>query len=104
MLLVLIIESQWTQKDLYLHLHKKTIFLINDAFSHSAVTNPAPHISSKYAIQTFLHHWITKLGPLRNLVTDRGTKYILTKIWLIFVPSLILIILHVLHFHIGLMV
>ena len=39
------------------------IFVIIDAFSHFVVTNPAPHITSKYAIQTLLHHWITKFGP-----------------------------------------
>ena len=52
------------------------IFVIIDAFSHFAVTNPAPHITSKYAIPTFIHHWITKFGPPQYLVTDRGTEYI----------------------------
>ena len=52
------------------------IFVIIDAFSHFVVTNPAPHITSKYAIQTLLHHWITKFGPPQYLVTDRGTEYI----------------------------
>ena len=52
------------------------IFVIIDAFSHFIVTNPAPHITSKYAIQTLLHHWITKFGPPQYLVTDRGTEYI----------------------------
>ena len=32
------------------------VFVIIDAFSHFVVTNPAPHITSKYAIQTLLHH------------------------------------------------
>ena len=52
------------------------IFVIIGAFSHFVVTNPAPHISSKLALQTFLHHWITKFGPPQYLVTDRGTEYI----------------------------
>ena len=52
------------------------IFVIIDAFSHFVVTNPAPNITSKYAIQTLLHHWITKFGPSQYLVTDRGTEYI----------------------------
>ena len=52
------------------------IFVIIDAFSHFVVTNPAPKINSKYAIQTLLHHWITKFGPPQYLVTDRGTEYI----------------------------
>ena len=52
------------------------IFVIIDAFSHFVVTNPAPNITSKYAIQTLLHHWITKFGPPQYLVTDRSTEYI----------------------------
>ena len=52
------------------------IFVIIDAFSHFVVTNPAPNITSKNAIQTLLHHWITKFGPPQYLVTDRGTEYI----------------------------
>ena len=52
------------------------IFVIIDAFSHFVVTNPASNITSKYAIQTLLHHWITKFGPPQYLVTDRGTEYI----------------------------
>ena len=52
------------------------IFVIIEAFSHFVVTNPAPNINSKYAIQTLLHHWITKFGPPQYLVTDRGTEYI----------------------------
>ena len=39
------------------------IFVIIDAFSHFVVTNPAPHTTSKYAIQILLHHCITKFGP-----------------------------------------
>ena len=52
------------------------IFVVIDAFSHFVVTNPAPHITSEYANQTLLHHWITKIGPPQYLVTDRGTEYI----------------------------
>ena len=76
--LILITEYQWILKAPFLLLLKKNsyIFVINDAFSHCVVTNPAPHITSKYAFQTLLHHWITKFGPPQNLVTDRGTEYI----------------------------
>ena len=52
------------------------IFVIIDTFSHFVVTNPAPLISSEYAIQTLLHHGITIFGPPQYLVTDRGTEYI----------------------------
>ena len=49
------------------------IFVRIDAFSLFVVTNPAPQTSSKYAIQTLLHHWITKFGSRRYLVIGRGT-------------------------------
>ena len=52
------------------------IFVIVDAFAHYVITNPAPKINSKYAIQTLLHHWIVKFGPPKILVTDQGTEYI----------------------------
>ena len=39
------------------------IFVIFDAFSHFVVTNTAHHITSKYTIQTLLHHWIKNLDP-----------------------------------------
>ena len=39
------------------------IFVFIDAFSHFVVTHLSPRISSKYAFQTLLHHWITKFGP-----------------------------------------
>ena len=51
------------------------IFAIIDAFDHFVVTNPAPNIPSKYAIQTLLHHWIIQFGPPQYLVTDRGTEH-----------------------------
>ena len=50
-------------------------FVIFNAFSHFVVTNLTPQISSKYALQTLLHHWITKFGPSENLVTGRGTEH-----------------------------
>ena len=52
-------------------------FVIIDVFIHFVVTNPAPHISSLFAIQTALHHWITKFDQSQYLVTDRGTEYII---------------------------
>ena len=51
------------------------LFVLIDAFSHFIVTNPAPQISSKHAIQTILHHWIANFGPPQYLVIDRGTEY-----------------------------
>ena len=51
------------------------LFVSIDDFSHFVVTNQAPHFTSNYAIQTFLHHWITKFGHPQYLVTDRGTEY-----------------------------
>ena len=50
------------------------IFVIIDAFSHFGVTNPSPLISSKDAIQTPLHLWITEFGPPQYLVTGCGTE------------------------------
>ena len=52
------------------------IFVIIDAFSHFVVTNPAHHFTSKYAIHTLLHHWITKFGPPQYFLTDRGIEYV----------------------------
>ena len=76
--LTLFTDFPWTLKDLS-PLRLKVIlafFFIIDAFSHFVVINRAPQISPKYAIQTLLHHWITKLGPPQRLVTDRGTECI----------------------------
>ena len=53
------------------------LLLIIDVFGHFVVTNPVPHISTNYAIQTLLHNWNTKIGPPQYLVTDRGTEYII---------------------------
>ena len=52
------------------------IFVIIDAFSHFVVTNPALHITSKYAIRTLLRRWITKFEPPQYLVTDRGIEHL----------------------------
>ena len=49
-------------------------FVTIDAFSHFLVTNPAPPISSNFAIQTLLHHWVAKFGPPQSLFADRGTE------------------------------
>ena len=60
----LTIESLGPLKDPFLLLRKETLFfVIIDAFSEFAVTNPAPHNSSKYAIRTLLHPWVTDVGP-----------------------------------------
>ena len=51
------------------------IFVKVDAFGHFFVTHPAPYVSSKHAIKTLLHQWITNFGPPQYLITDRGTEY-----------------------------
>ena len=51
------------------------IFVLFDVFSHFVVTNPTPQITVIKAFKTLLHHWITKFGTPRYLVTDRGTEY-----------------------------
>ena len=53
---------------------KSYIVFVIDALRYFVVT--APQISSKGAIQTLLHHWVTKFGPHQYLVTGRGTEYI----------------------------
>ena len=40
------------------------IFVINDAFSHFVVTRSSRANNSQNAIDTLLHHWIVKFGPL----------------------------------------
>ena len=52
------------------------IHVIVDAFSHFVVTVPIKSNNAKTAVNTILHHWITKFGPPIYLVTDRGTEYI----------------------------
>ena len=53
------------------------IFVVFHTSSRFVVTNPAPQVSFIYAIQTLIHHWVSKLGPPQYLVTDRGTEYII---------------------------
>ena len=50
------------------------IFQIIDAFSQLVVVNPASHISSKYVMQSPLHHWSFKFGPSQYIVPDRTTE------------------------------
>ena len=56
--------------------NKSYIHVIIDAFSHFVVTVPIKSNNAKTAIKTLLHHWIIKLGPPINLVTDRGSEYV----------------------------
>ena len=49
---------------------------IIDAFSHFVVTVPIKQNNAQNAVNSLLHHWITKFGPPVYLVTDRGTEYI----------------------------
>ena len=52
------------------------IHVIVDAFSHFVVTVPIKHNNAQNAVNSLLHHWITKFGPPVYVVTDRGTEYI----------------------------
>ena len=50
--------------------------MIVDAFSPFVVTVPIQQNNAQNAINSLLHHWITKFGPPVYLVTDRGSEYI----------------------------
>ena len=52
------------------------IHVIVDAFSHFVVTVPIKQINAQNAVNSLLHHWVTKFGPPVYLVTDRGSEYI----------------------------
>ena len=52
------------------------IHVIVDAFSHFVVTVPIKQKNAQNAVNSLLHHWITKFGPPVYLVTDRGSEYI----------------------------
>ena len=52
------------------------IYVIVDAFSHFVVTVPVKQNNAQNAVNSLLHHWITKFGPPIYLVTDRGSEYI----------------------------
>ena len=52
------------------------IHVIVDAFSHFVVTVPIKQNNAQNAVNSLLHHWITKFGPSVYLVTDRGSEYI----------------------------
>ena len=52
------------------------IHVIVDAFSHFVVTVPIKQNYAQNAVNSLLHHWITKFRPAVYLVTDRGTDYI----------------------------
>ena len=54
--------------------HKSYIHVIVDAFSHFVVTVPIKSNNARTAVNTSLHHWITKYGPPIYLVTDRGSE------------------------------
>ena len=50
------------------------IHVIVDAFSHFVVTVPVKQNNAQNAVNSLLHHLITKFGPLVYLVTDRGSE------------------------------
>ena len=52
------------------------IHVIVDAFSHFVVTIPIKQNNAQNAVNSLLHHGITKFGPPVYLVTDRGSEYI----------------------------
>ena len=52
------------------------ILVIVDAFSHFVVTVPVKQNNAQNAVNSLLHHWITKFGPPIYLVTDRGSEHI----------------------------
>ena len=52
------------------------IHVIVDAFSHFVVTVPVKQNNAQNAVNSLLHRWITKFGPLVYLVTDRGSEFI----------------------------
>ena len=49
-------------------------------------TVPIKQNNAQNAVNSLLHHWITKFGPPVYLVTDRGTEYINSELQ-IFVPQ-----------------
>ena len=52
------------------------IHVIVDAFSDFVVTVPIKQNNAQNAVNSLLHHWITKFGPPVYLVTDHGSEYI----------------------------
>ena len=62
------------------------IHVIVDAFSHFVVTVPVKQNNAQNAVNSQLHHWITKFGPPVYLVTDCGSEYIILNLQ-IFVPQ-----------------
>ena len=52
------------------------VHVIVDAFSHFVVTVPIKQNKAQNAVNSLLHHWITKFRPPVYLVTDRGSEYI----------------------------
>ena len=55
------------------------IHVIVDAFSHFVVTIPGKQNNAQNAVNSLLHHWITKLGPpfseLASLCTTMGIRH-----------------------------
>ena len=79
MLQISIIEYQWdnTKGPINPPSNQNSyILVIVDAFSHFVVTVPIKQNNAQNAVNSLLHHWITKFGPPVYLVTDRGSEYI----------------------------
>ena len=55
--------------------HESYIHVTTDAFSHFVVTVHSNSSNAKIAVKTFLHQWMTKVGPPIYLVTDRESEY-----------------------------
>ena len=45
-------------------------------FSNYIVNVPTPENVVHYDVSSLIHHCKSKIGPLYNLITDRGTHYI----------------------------
>ena len=80
------------------------IHVIIDAFSHFVVTVPIKQTNAQNAVNSLLHHWITKFGPPVYLVTDRMEQNTLIQNLQIFVPQWVLDIQQELLMHHGQMV
>ena len=71
--LILTIEFLRTLKNPFLLPHNETLIFLSILMLSATLlllNNLSTHISSEYVIQTLIHHWITKIGPSQNLVTD----------------------------------
>ena len=94
--LILNIKDLWTPKTYFSFVEKNLLNVCNlYPFSHFVATNPAPAISSNYAIQTLSIIGLPNLAHLKIWSLIEVLK-MLIKIWPIFALSSLSITLHVL--------